>query len=358
MQDEYLSCGDMSRGHPRTIYNRSWNLIGNLIFHTHWYKPWFYNQWSNLESWRCVTRPVLENLPPVQTPFLQFRVSNRPHRKHFSFMQDRCSVHGQVSKGALPEKMKSFPRPCWILWIFTDIDRSHCFATQGEYWSHGDVSWGHPRTIYNRSWNLIGTCSFSHTLIETMILQSRVQALSHDSVAPDQFWKICHRSKDPSCNLAFPHNRLGLLFFHPGLLFDPWPGVKGAISEKLRTVPRRCWILLICLAHARNLTSPSWAQGLGETICPHTHFWKNDRRFRGPLDTYWFFIGVAGATLFQFGCLRMSITEIISEIENPWSRKGHTTNHWNISNSPNLPRPDHWNTCNLAKKSLKYLQFA
>lgn len=202
----------------------------NLQFFTHTYRnPDFAIKSSSIESWQCGTRPVLENLPPVQTPFLQCRVSTQPFRTSF---------------------------------------------------------------------------------------------------------------------------------FHPGLLFDPWPGVKGAISEKLRTVPRPCWILLICLAHARNLTSPSWAQGLGETICPHAHFWKNDRRFRGPLDTYWFFIGVSGATLFQFGCHRMSITEIISEIENPWSRKGHTTNHWNISNSPNLPQPDHWNTCNLAKRSLKYLQFA
>ena len=53
-------------------------LLTILIFHAHLWKPWFYNQGSNLESWTCAARPILENLPPVQTPMLAISISSTP----------------------------------------------------------------------------------------------------------------------------------------------------------------------------------------------------------------------------------------------------------------------------------------
>jgi hypothetical protein len=77
--------------------------------------------------------------------------------------------------GAIPEILKSVPRPCCILLIFIGFDGSHGFATQEEYLNRGDVSRGHTRTIYNRSCNLIGNLNFAYTLIETKLFQSVVK---------------------------------------------------------------------------------------------------------------------------------------------------------------------------------------
>ena len=42
------------------------------------------------------------------------------------------------------------------------------------------------------------------------------QTLSHGNVSSDQFWKICHRCKHPSCNSDFPSTRTENIYFHPG----------------------------------------------------------------------------------------------------------------------------------------------
>ena len=51
-------------------------------------------------------------------------------------------------------------------------------------------------------------------------------------------------------------------------------------SETKVQVPELAWTCKIFLVHGQDLTSPSCVQGLGEKICPHKHFWKNDHRRR------------------------------------------------------------------------------
>ena len=149
------------------------------------------------------------------------------------------------AKRAIPEKLKSVPRPCWILLISTHFDRNHCFATQGEYFSHGDVSRGHPRTIYNRSWNLTDNSNFPRTQMETLIWQSRVQPWVVDMRHQTNSGKSATGSNTHACNFNFQHTHIENMFFPPEPLFGPWPIVIGAIPEILKSVPRPCCILLI-----------------------------------------------------------------------------------------------------------------
>ena len=111
---------------------------------------------------------------------LAISISQAPEKKTCVFTQDRASVHDKVSKEPFLKKHNSTPRPSKVLLISSDSDRNHCSATQDEYLSHGDVSRGHSRTFFNQSRNLPGNSDFSHTLIETMILQSIVK---HGAIA-------------------------------------------------------------------------------------------------------------------------------------------------------------------------------
>ena len=128
-----------------------------------------------MEPLQCIIRPLLENLPAVQAPFLQFRFPKHPNRKHLFSCRFALRSRTKCQRSHSGKKHDSTPRPSTILLIFTDSGMSRCFATQDEYLSHVDVSRGHSKTIYNQSWNLAGNFKFSPTLIETMILQSRAK---------------------------------------------------------------------------------------------------------------------------------------------------------------------------------------
>ena len=84
----------------------------------------------------------------------------------------------------------------------------------------------------------------------------------------------------------------------------PWPHLPVSCSDSNRKdlLPRKFWkkrapapqLVSTCssvLAQGKDLTFPCWVPTSGERFCLHTHLWKNDRRFRGPVNhvliCYW-----------------------------------------------------------------------
>ena len=220
------------------------------------------------------------------------------------------------AKRAIPEKLKSVPRPCWILLISTHFDRNHCFATQGEYLSHGDVSRGHPRTIYNRSWNLTDNVNFPRTLMETLIWQSRVPPWVMDMRHQTNSEKSATGSNTHACNFNFQHTHIEHLFFHqnrssvpghchrghsrnaevgseamlyfidfhrlwwepwfchPGRILEPWRCVKGPYQNNLQPVLQPHWNLEFCIYTYRNQAFSISGQTLSHGDVSQDQFWK------------------------------------------------------------------------------------
>ena len=107
------------------------------------------------------------------------------------------------------------------------------FATQDEYLSHGDVSRGQVRTIYNMFWNLIDNCNFPRTLIETMILQSRVQPPVMDMCHQTNSGKSATGPNTHACNFNFQHTHIENCFFHQDRSSVPGKVSKGPFQK--------CW---------------------------------------------------------------------------------------------------------------------
>ena len=146
-----------------------------LNFHTPWQQAWFCHRVPTHGPSQSAKASFEKKQWPAMKPFWKLLILQRSVQAEGFATESHSLSHGHVSKEPLRKKHDSTPRSSKMLWIFTDSDGNHCFATQDEYLSHGDVSRGHSRTFYNQSRNLPGNSDFSHTLTETIVLQSRVK---------------------------------------------------------------------------------------------------------------------------------------------------------------------------------------
>ena len=193
-----------------------------------------------MEPLQCLIRPLLENLPAVQAPFLQSRFPKRPNRKHV--FSTRTALRS-MTKCQRSHSWKNIIRPRGLLmfyWFSATLLGTIVLLPRTNTWAMAMCQGTIPEKIQpvsKPSWKF----RFLIHSYRNHCFTIKGQKLSHGNVSSDHFWKICQRCKHPSCNFDFLSTRHGhhFLVFCPRLWrkhLSPRP-----LQKKTAPAPKLVW---------------------------------------------------------------------------------------------------------------------
>ena len=127
------------------------------------------------------------------------------------FLQDRSSVPDQVSKGPFQKSWSRSRGRVGFYWFPKTLIGAIVLPCRTSTWAVAMCPGAIPEQSTIGPETLLEIWFFTHIDINHDFTISG-QTLSHGDVSPDRFWKICHRSKHPSCNFEFPIARIENIF--------------------------------------------------------------------------------------------------------------------------------------------------